>query len=63
MLKPLDTRFMAVVKANAYGHGAVRIARQALDSGATWLGVAVPDEGAELREAGHNSTYTCIGEE
>ena len=60
VLKP-DTRFMAVVKANAYGHGAVRIARQALDSGATWLGVAVPDEGAELREAGITAPILVLG--
>lgn len=43
---------MAVVKANAYGHGAVDIARAALDAGATWLGVARVIEGAQLREAG-----------
>ncbi len=43
---------MAVVKAEAYGHGAVKIAKTALQSGANWLGVALPEEGIALREAG-----------
>jgi alanine racemase len=42
----------AVVKADAYGHGAVAVARAALDGGATWLAVATPDEGVELRDGG-----------
>ncbi len=43
---------MAVVKANAYGHGAVACARAALAGGATRLGVADLDEALELRDAG-----------
>ena len=43
---------MAVVKAEAYGHGAVATARAALEAGATRLGVAIPEEGILLREAG-----------
>ena len=43
---------MAVVKANAYGHGAVESARAALAAGATRLGVADLDEAYELRAAG-----------
>lgn len=43
---------MAVVKANAYGHGAVPVARAALDAGAGWLGVADVDEALALRESG-----------
>ncbi|TFC91873.1 MULTISPECIES: alanine racemase [Cryobacterium] len=43
---------MAVVKANAYGHGAVPVARSALAAGADWLGVADVDEAMELRSAG-----------
>ena len=43
---------MAVVKANAYGHGAVECARAALAGGADWLGVADISEGLALREAG-----------
>ena len=46
------TRLAAVVKANAYGHGAVEVARAAVSAGAEWLCVATVDEGAELRAAG-----------
>ncbi|MFW5801548.1 MAG: alanine racemase [Spirochaeta sp.] len=42
----------AAVKANAYGHGAASVAAAALANGADMLGVAVPEEGIELREAG-----------
>ncbi len=45
-------RFLAVVKGNAYGHGAVEVSRAALESGADGLAVARVDEGAALREAG-----------
>ncbi|MEV5908030.1 alanine racemase [Streptomyces sp. WAC 01325] len=43
---------MAVVKSDAYGHGAVRCARAAVDAGATWLGTATPEEALVLRAAG-----------
>jgi alanine racemase len=43
---------MAVVKADGFGHGAVRVARAALSSGATWLGVTTVAEALELRAAG-----------
>lgn len=43
---------MAVVKADAYGHGAERVARAALDGGADWLGVADLDEAIGLRSSG-----------
>ncbi len=39
---------MAIVKADAYGHGAVPVAREALASGADWLGVTFPEEGLAL---------------
>lgn len=42
----------AVVKADGYGHGAVEVSRAALDAGATWLAVALVEEGEELRRAG-----------
>ena len=45
-------RLMAVVKANAYGHGLVDAARVFLDAGATWLGVSSVGEGVTLRESG-----------
>jgi len=47
--KPL---IMAVVKAEAYGHGAVQVAARTLAAGATWLGVSLPEEGINLRAAG-----------
>lgn len=43
---------MAVVKADAYGHGAVPVARVVVDAGASWLGVALVEEARELRDAG-----------
>ena len=43
---------MAVVKADAYGHGLIPSARAALHGGATWLGVALLDEALQLRAAG-----------
>ena len=45
-------RLCAVVKADAYGHGAVRVAKTALNSGADYLAVATVPEAIELREAG-----------
>lgn len=50
-LRP-DCGLMAVVKADAYGHGAVPLAQVALHHGASWLGVARPEEGVALRQAG-----------
>lgn len=47
-----QTRVIAIVKANAYGHGMLPMARKALESGAAMLGVATVDEGVALREAG-----------
>jgi alanine racemase len=47
-----DARLMAVVKANAYGHGAVPVARAALEAGADSLAVVTVEEGAEIRSAG-----------
>ena len=43
---------MAVVKADAYGHGMIECARAAVTAGATWLGVALPEEALALRAAG-----------
>lgn len=43
---------MAVVKADAYGHGMVECARAAVEAGASWLGVALPEEALALRAAG-----------
>lgn len=46
------TKIMAVVKANAYGHGAIEISKLAVSLGADYLGVAIPEEGIELRKNG-----------
>jgi len=46
------TKIMAVVKANAYGLGAVEISKLAVSLGADYLGVAIPEEGVELRRNG-----------
>jgi len=51
-----------VVKADAYGHGAVAVARAAIEGGATWLGVAVVEEGVELREAGITAPVLVLSE-
>ena len=55
------TELMAVVKANAYGHGAVIVARTALEQGATWLAVATVMEGVELRRAGLQAPILVLG--
>ena len=47
-----NAQVMAVVKADAYGHGAVACARAAQEAGAAWLGTALPQEALELRAAG-----------
>jgi len=54
-------RFMAVVKANAYGHGAVDSARAALRGGASDLGVATVAEASELRQAGIEAPILVLG--
>ena len=56
------TRLMAVVKCDAYGHGAVQCARTALNSGAEYLGVATVDEGIALREALINAPILILSE-
>ena len=54
-------RLMAVVKANGYGHGAVEVARTALQNGAESLGVARLHEAVELREAGLEAPILIFG--
>jgi len=62
ILKPPDSELMAVVKANAYGHGDVDVARAALRGGATWLGVALVEEGVRLRDAGIEAPILTLSE-
>lgn len=52
---------MAIVKANAYGHGAVPVAQAALEAGATWCGVARVEEALELRQAGLDCPLLLLG--
>lgn len=55
-----QSRVMAMVKANAYGHGMVRVARALVDAGADALGVASIDEAMMLRDAGITAPITLL---
>ncbi|MGH9021528.1 MAG: alanine racemase, partial [Acidimicrobiia bacterium] len=55
-------RLLAVVKADAYGHGALPVARAALEGGATHLGVALAEEGVELRRGGIEAPILVLAE-
>ncbi|MBI4868090.1 MAG: alanine racemase [Candidatus Wallbacteria bacterium] len=55
------TEFIAMVKGNAYGHGAVEVAHAVLQAGASHLGVAFPSEGSELRRAGIQAPILVLG--
>lgn len=56
-----QTQFMAVVKADGYGHGAVPVAHAAIAAGAQWVGVATVDEGLALRGAGIRHPTLVLG--
>ena len=56
-----DKRLMAIVKANAYGHGAVECARAAIEAGCAYLGVARIDEAVQIRRAGITAPILVIG--
>jgi len=56
-----NTPVLAVVKANAYGHGAVPVSRTLLEEGASILGVATVDEARELREGGIEGRILILG--
>jgi alanine racemase len=56
-----DVRVMPMVKADAYGHGAAICAKRLELEGADWFGVATPEEGIELREAGIRSPILSVG--
>ena len=57
-----DARFLGLVKANAYGHGAVPVGRKLERLGADMLAVACLDEAAELRKAGISIPILCLGQ-
>ncbi len=56
-----EKKIMAVVKANAYGHGSVQLANSAIKAGCEYLGVAFVEEGFELRKAGIKSPILVFG--
>ena len=56
-----NTQIIAVVKANAYGHGAVEVSETLLENGVTMLGVGVVEEGIVLREAGIKAPILICG--
>lgn len=55
-----EVRIMAAVKADAYGHGAVRCSRRLEAEGVDWFGVALPEEGIELRTSGITKPILCL---
>lgn len=58
---PSGTQLLAVVKADAYGHGLIPVAREALRVGADQLAVALAEEGAALRQAGVEAPILVLG--
>ncbi len=54
-------KYMAVVKADAYGHGSVECAKRLEQAGIDWFGVALPEEGVELRKNGIRKLILCLG--
>ena len=58
---PESAMLLAVVKADAYGHGAVQVSRTALAAGASWLAVARASEGQTLRRAGIGAPVLILG--
>lgn len=54
-------KVMAVVKADAYGHGAAPVGRALQEAGVDWLGVAMAEEGIELRAAGVAAPILVLG--
>ncbi|MCS6805317.1 MAG: alanine racemase [Acidobacteriota bacterium] len=55
------TKILAAVKADAYGHDAVLVARHLETLGCDWFGVALPEEGVALRQAGVTRPILCLG--
>ncbi|HTK39044.1 MAG TPA: alanine racemase [Pyrinomonadaceae bacterium] len=56
-----EIRVMGVVKADAYGHGAVECAKRLEAESIDWLAVALPEEGVQLRQAGIKKPILCLG--
>lgn len=60
-LTPEGTKYLGLVKADAYGHGAVPVAKKLEELGADYLGVACLDEAIEVREAGVKTPILILG--
>jgi len=60
-LIPHNCKIIAVVKADAYSHGAVEVARTFEDEGCQWFAVATPEEAIELRDAGISGSILVLG--
>ncbi|MBT2729706.1 alanine racemase [Bacillus sp. ISL-75] len=58
---PQDVNMIAVVKANAYGHGDIQVAETALEAGAAYLAVAFMDEAIALRKKGITAPILVLG--
>ena len=58
--REVDVPVMAVVKGNAYGHGAVEVSAALADTGVEWFGVEFMDEGVRLRESGIEGRILCF---
>ncbi len=58
---PEDVKLLAVVKADAYGHGAVPVSLRLEKLGVDYLGVAIPEEGVELRRGGVKTPILVLG--
>jgi alanine racemase len=60
--KPVGVKIAAVLKDDAYGHGAVRAAKIAVDAGVAFLAVVTVDEALELRKAGITAPILMLGQ-
>jgi alanine racemase len=58
--KEVDVPVMAVVKGNAYGHGAVEVSAALADAGVEWFGVEFLDEGVQIRQSGIEARILCF---
>jgi alanine racemase len=61
ILRDTGTQLMAIVKGDAYGHGAVEVSQAALEGGASWLGVARFGEARVLRQNGIGGPILVLG--
>ncbi len=58
---PKGTMFCAVVKADGYGHGSAMVSKAAIEAGAEWVAVAIPEEAAVLRNEGITAPILVLG--